>query len=53
MSNNPEDLWEIFIQNIVKCLNTLHPIKLLTVVDTKPIWLSNVLLLQMRNRDFV
>ena len=49
--NNPETLWTIFINNITLSLDTLCPVKKLTVVDSKPRWLSNALLLQMRDRD--
>ena len=49
--NDPDRLWDIMIRNITHSLDSLCPIKLLTVVDTKPGWLSNALLLQMRNRD--
>ena len=41
----------MFIKNIIRSLNVLCPIKLLTVVDTKPRWLSNALLQKMRMRD--
>ena len=51
VGNNPEHIWEVFIRNIIKCLDILCPIKLLTVVDSKPRWLSNALLYQMRDRD--
>ena len=48
---NPEYMWQIFIRNITLSLDVLCPVKQLIVVDTKPRWLSNALLLQMRERD--
>ena len=44
MSTDPEYLWEIFQQNITRSLDVLCPIKLLTVVDSKPRWLSNIII---------
>ena len=51
LSNNPQKLWDIFHQNIVKTLDQLCPIRKLTVVENKPEWLNNDLLLLMRQRD--
>ena len=45
--NDPEILWDIFHQNIIKILDQVCPIKSLTVVD----WLTNELLSVMRQRD--
>ena len=36
--NDPDRLWDIMIRNITHSLDSLCPIKLLTVVDTKPGW---------------
>ena len=44
-------LWDVLMRNISQSLDTLCPIKPLTVVDCKPGWLSNAILLQMRERD--
>ena len=50
-SNNPEELWKIFHDNIVQVLDQICPIRRLTVVEDKPDWLTNELLLAMRQRD--
>ena len=49
--NDPTILWDVLMRNISQSLDTLCPIKPLTVVDSKPGWLSNAILLQMRERD--
>ena len=50
-AEDPNELWEIFIDAIRKALDTMCPIKNLTVVDKRPDWLSNELIVQMRQRD--
>ena len=50
-SNDPEKLWNIFLGNITKVLDDLCPFRRLTVVDNKPDWLNNDLLVLMRQRD--
>ena len=42
--------WDNYFE-VIDPLGTLCPIKPLTVVDTKPRWLSNALILQMREKD--
>ena len=50
-SIDPAILWECFSTNIVKVLDIICPIKTLQVVDVRPEWLTNELLIQMRQRD--
>ena len=50
-NTDPSLLWDYFISNIVRVLDLMCPIKTLQVVDKKPEWLTNDLLIQMRQRD--
>ena len=49
--SDPNKLWEIFQNHITETLDTICPIKELTVPEHKPRWLSNEILLLMRKRD--
>ena len=50
---DPEKQWDIFLANITKALDSICPIKIknLKVVDGRPEWLTNELLMEMRQRD--
>ena len=50
-SIDPTELWNCFSKNVSEALDTLCPIKSLKVVDHKPEWLTNDLLIKMRERD--
>ena len=50
-ATDPETLWDCFCSNVTKALDIMCPIKSLTVVDNKPEWLLNDLLISMRLRD--
>ena len=50
-ASEPQILWELFQENVEKVLDTVCPIKALKVVDNKPEWLSNDILISMRHRD--
>ena len=50
-SIDPTELWNCFSKNVSEALDTLCPIKSLKVVDHKPEWLTNDLLIRMRERD--
>ena len=51
VNEDPEELWSIFVNSIIKVLDQICPIRELTVVDNEPDWLTNELLMQMRQRD--
>ena len=48
---DPAMLWDYFCSNVVKALDITCPIRQLKVVDNKPEWLTNDLLVKMRQRD--
>ena len=50
-TDNPDCLWNIFLDAVSNALDRICPIKKLTVVDKRPEWLSNELMVQMRQRD--
>ena len=50
-ATEPEALWNHFCSNVIQTLDVICPIRKLTVVDNKPEWLSNDLLIMMRQRD--
>ena len=50
-STDPTVLWDCFCMNIVNVLDNICPSKTLQVVDTRPDWLINELLVRMRQRD--
>ena len=49
--DDPESLWDIFIDNIMKVLDQICPVRKVTVVTDKPDWLTNELLVLIRQRD--
>ena len=49
--DDPNTLWEIFINNLTLVLDEMCPIKQLTVPEHKPKWINNEILLLMRKRD--
>ena len=51
LATNPEVMWDCFIKLVTKTLDILCPVKDLSVVDNKPEWLTNALLIGMRQRD--
>ena len=51
MTNGPEIQWKVVHQNITEILDRICPIKQLTVVENKPEWLTNELLVMMRQRE--
>ena len=48
---NPTALWDYFCTNVIKTMDIMCPIKQLKVVENKPEWLTNELLVKMRQRD--